>query len=147
MQLTAFTDYCLRSLLYLAASSPETATIKEIADYYKISQNHLVKVVHQLSQLKYVETTRGRKGGIKINDKVYSLHLGDLITNFEPSMTMVECFNPETNQCRVTKFCQLRHYLIEAHQSFIGIMNKYTFSDLTKNIALFPKITIMSDHQ
>lgn len=147
MQLTTFTDYCLRSLLYLAASSPETATIKEIADYYKISQNHLIKVVHRLSQLKYVETTRGRNGGIKIHEKVYSLYLGDVIVNFEPNMTMVECFNPKINQCRITKFCQLRHYLIEAQHSFICTMNQYTFSDLTKNIALFPKRTMMSDRQ
>lgn len=147
MQLTTFTDYSLRSLLYLAASSPNTATVKEISDYYQISQNHLIKVIHRLSQLKYIETTRGRKGGLKINEEVYNFYLGDLIINFEPNMTMVECFNPETNQCKLTEFCQLKHYLKEAHQSFIETLNKYTFADLTKNIGLFPKITMMSDHQ
>lgn len=147
MQLTTFTDYSLRSLLYLAAFSPETVRIKEIADYYQISQNHLMKVVHRLSQLKYIETTRGRNGGIRINEKVYRLYLGDLITNFEPHMAMVECFNPETNQCKLTNFCQLKHYLTEARQRFIDTMNQYTFADLTKNIALFPKITLLSNHQ
>jgi len=77
MQLTTFTDYCLRSLIYLAGSSPKTATIKEIADYYKISQNHLAKVTHRLNQLEYVDSVRGRNGGIKINEKVYHLRLGE----------------------------------------------------------------------
>ncbi len=133
MQLTSFTDYGLRTLMYVAARSEHTTSVKEIAEHYGISRNHLVKVVHRLSQLGYIETTKGKGGGIKIAKDAEKLRLGDLIAQLEPNMNMVECFDAKTNTCRITGSCQLKHYLFEATQNFINTMNKYTLADTVQN--------------
>lgn len=129
MQLTTFTDYGLRTLMYLASHSASQSSVKEIAEHYDISRNHLVKVVHRLSQLGYIETSKGKGGGIKIAEGATELRLGDLITALEPHMNVVECFDAKTNTCRITESCQLKHYLFEGTQSFIDSMNKYTLAD------------------
>ena len=139
MQLTRFTDYSLLTLMYVAARSENLASVKEVADHYGISRNHLVKVVHRLSQLGYIKTTKGKGGGIKIAKDAENLRLGDLIKQLEPNMNMVECFDAKTNTCRITGSCQLKHYLFEATQDFINTMNKYTLADTMQNKnLLFP---------
>lgn len=137
MQLTSFTDYALRTLMYLAAHSEEKSSVKEISEHYGISRNHLVKVVHKLSQLGYIETTKGKGGGVQIAQGTEKLRLGDLISQLEPNMNLVECFDAKTNTCRVTGSCQLKHYLFEATQNFINTMNKYTLADTVKIRSLF----------
>lgn len=133
MQITRFTDYGLRTLMYVAARSENIASVKEVSEHYGISRNHLVKVVHRLSQLGYIETTKGKGGGIKIAKGTEKLRLGELIKQLEPNMNMVECFDAKTNTCRITGSCQLKHYLFEATQSFINTMNKYTLADTVQN--------------
>ena len=133
MQITRFTDYGLRTLMYVAARSESIASVKEVSEQYGISRNHLVKVVHRLSQLGYIETTKGKGGGIKIAKGTEKLRLGELIKQLEPNMNMVECFDAKTNTCRITGSCQLKHYLFEATQSFINTMNKYTLADKVQN--------------
>lgn len=137
MQLTLFTDYSLRTLMYLAARPNMKSSVKEISERYGISRNHLVKVVHRLAQLEYVETTKGKGGGIQIAKGTEKLRLGALIATLEPNMNMVECFDPQTNTCRITDSCQLKHYLFEGTESFIKTMNKYTLADTIKNNKLF----------
>ncbi len=134
MQLTNFTDYGLRCLMYLTAYQDKLSTVKEIAEYYDISRNHLIKVVHRLSQLKLIESTKGKGGGIRLADNMEKLRLGDIIKMLESNMNLVECFNYENNTCKIAKTCQLRHYLYEAGQSFINVLNKYTLADTSKNL-------------
>ncbi len=129
MHLTSFTDYGLRTLMYLGARPNMRASVKEISEYYGISRNHLVKVVHRLSQLGYVEATKGKGGGVRISKDALKLRLGDLIAEFEPNMYMAECFDAETNTCRITQGCQLKHYLLEATQSYTDVLNQYTVAD------------------
>lgn len=129
MQLTSFTDYGLRTLMFLAAHPDRMSSVKEIAEHFDISRNHLVKVVHRLSQLTYIETVKGKGGGIKIAKDTMKLRLGDLISELEPNMNMVECFDPKTNTCRITQSCQLKHYLFEATTSYIDVLNQYTLAD------------------
>lgn len=133
MQITRFTDYGLRTLMYVAARSENIASVKEIAEYYGISRNHLVKVVHRLSQLGYIETTKGKGGGLQIAQGAGNLRLGDLISQLEPNMGIAECFDTKTNTCRITGSCQLKHYLFEAMKNFIDTMNKYTLADMVQN--------------
>lgn len=129
MQLTNFTDYGLRTLMYLAVHTEKLSSVKEVAEHFNISRNHLVKIVHRLSLLGYIETIRGKGGGMRIVEGSMKLRLGDLITKLEPNMTMVECFDAKTNTCCITESCQLRHYLFEATQSYIEVLNQYTISD------------------
>src|SRR5690606_11812434 len=99
MQLTQFTDYGLRSLMYLAAQPEKLCSVREIAEHYAISRNHLVKVVHRLAQLGYVTSSKGKGGGIRLACKPQELRLGDLVLALEPNMHLVDCFNYETNNC------------------------------------------------
>ena len=131
MQLTSFTDYALRTLIYLAARPEDKSSVKKISEHYGISRNHLVKVVHRLSQLGYIETTKGKGGGVQIAKGTEKLRLGDLISQLEPNMNMVECFDAKTNTCRITNSCQLKHYLFEATNNFIKTMNKYSLGEVS----------------
>lgn len=136
MQLTLFTDYALRSLMFLAAHPDKISSVKEIAEHYGISRNHLVKVVHKLAQLDYIESSKGKGGGIRLARDAKNIRLGDLVKQLEP-MKIVECFDNKTNTCRMTNSCQLKHYLHEAGQSFIATINKYTLADTVKDRTFF----------
>ena len=132
MQLTTFTDYGLRSLMYLAENPDRMSSISEIAGFYGISRHHLVKVIHRLSQLEYITSTQGKGGGIQLSTETLNTRLGDLVKKLEANMNLVECFDKATNTCKITKTCQLKHLLFEANQSFIKTMNQYTLADIIK---------------
>lgn len=138
MQLTLFTDYALRSLIFLAARPGENSSVKEIAEHYGISRNHLVKVVHKMSTLGLVESSRGKGGGIKLAYHPAAMRLGDIVRKME-NMEIAECFNRDRNTCRISEVCRLKHFLFEASDSFLQTLNKYTLADaaLRKDIFSF----------
>lgn len=137
MQLTIFTDYGLRTLMFLTAYPDRLCSVCEIADQYGISYNHLVKVTHRLAQLGFIASTKGKGGGIRLAKQADQLRLGDLVQALEPNMDVVECFNRDTNTCRITGSCQLKHYLFDAKQDFLASLNKHTLADTVKNRKLF----------
>lgn len=144
MQLTNFTDYGLRCLMYLAARQGQISTVKEISDYFGISRNHLVKVVHRLSQLKLIISNKGKGGGLRLACGSQDLKLGDVVVMLETNMNLVPCFNPQIT-CQIANTCQLRHYLFEAGQAFISVLNKYTIADISKNQETETLIQIQKD--
>lgn len=133
MQLTSFTDYGIRVLMYLATQPEQISSVKEIAEYYNISRNHLVKITHRLSQLGYINTSKGKGGGIQISKGIEKLNLGDIIIALEPNFNIVECFDAQNNTCRITNSCHFKHYISEARENFINTMNKYTLGDTIQN--------------
>lgn len=137
MQLTTFTDYGLRALMYLAAEPDRLCSVRELAEHYGISRNHLVKVVHKLSQLGYIASTKGKGGGIRLARNPAELNLGDMIRSLEPNMDIVECFDKDTNTCKVTNSCHLKHFLFDAKQVFIESLNQHTLADAVPNKSLF----------
>jgi len=132
MQLTLFTDYALRSLIYLAAHPERSSSVKEISEHYGISRNHLVKIVHKMATLGLIESSKGKGGGIKLINDPATMRLGDIVRSME-SMDIVECFNKDTNTCRISEVCRLKHFLFEASQNFIQTLNKYTLQDAAAN--------------
>ena len=130
MKLTAFSDYTLRVLMFLAVQDNRLATIPEIAAAYGISENHLKKVVHQLARSGVIETVRGKGGGIRLACKPDELRLGDLVLALEPNMYLVECFNLKTNTCRVVSACKLKHFLGDASKAFINTLDQHTLDDV-----------------
>lgn len=137
MQLTIFTDYGLRTLMYLAAKPEVIVSVREISDHYGISYNHLVKVVHKLSQIGLIASAKGKGGGLKLAVQPHTLRLGDLVRMLEPNMDLVECFNKEKNQCRITSSCTLKHYLFDAGKAFIDSLNHHTLADAVADKTLF----------
>jgi len=130
MQLTLYTDYSLRVLLYLGQNPHERATIAQISEHFNISRNHLVKVVHNLGKLELIHTIRGKNGGILLAQEPKDINLGTIIQRFEPHMDLLECFNDQSNTCPITMACGLKHILFKAKRSFMDILHEYTLADL-----------------
>ena len=142
MQLTQFTDYSLRVLIYLARL-PESgqATISEIADYHKISRNHLVKVVNKLATEGFLQTIRGKGGGLKLGRPAHTIGVGEVVRVTEANMDLVECFNMKSNQCCIAKGCALKAQLYEARRAFMMVLDQYTLADaavMRKTVAQAP---------
>ena len=129
MQLTRYSDYALRVLLYLAIKGETRSTISEIAESYDISRNHLMKVVQDLSHRGYVTTIRGKNGGLLINRAPEDISLGRLIRDTESELGLVECLR-ENNQCPITAACRARSILNEALDAFLAVLDRYTLADL-----------------
>ncbi len=132
MRLTLYTDYSLRVLIYLTGREDKSVTITELADFYKISRNHLVKVVHNLGLNGYILTNRGRHGGIKLSRPAKEIPIGEVVRSTEPDFDLLECFNPTVDQCVITRSCSLKGVLFNAQASFLGVLDKYTLADIAK---------------
>jgi Rrf2 family transcriptional regulator, nitric oxide-sensitive transcriptional repressor len=130
MRLTTFTDYCLRTLMYVGAKDGELSTVEEIATSYGISQNHLRKVVFQLGQLGYLTNIRGKGGGIRLAREPGEINVGALVRQTEEDLVLVECFLGTTSSCRIESACVLRGVLGEALQAFLAVLDRYTLADL-----------------
>lgn len=101
MQLTSYTDYSLRLLLYLALQPKhKLSSVKQVADIYRISYNHLTKVTHELGKLGLIETIKGRNGGIRLAKEPEEINIGEVVKQTEDNLELVECFNRETNTCK-----------------------------------------------
>lgn len=135
MRLTVYTDYSLRMLMYLAVKRDGLATIAEVAGAYGISKAHLNKVAHQLGLAGYVETTRGKGGGLRLARPAGEIGLGDVIRCVEPDMALVPCFEPMHAPCSIVPACGLRGALYEARQAFLAVLNRYSLADLVQRRA------------
>ena len=120
MRLTIYTDYALRLLMYLALKDDGLATIAEVAQSYDISKNHLMKVAHQLGVAGFIETVRGRHGGLRLARPVERIGLGDVVRHTEPDTALVPCFKPVDAPCVIRKCCALRAALDRAREAFLG---------------------------
>ncbi|AHI26258.1 Rrf2 family transcriptional regulator [Komagataeibacter swingsii] len=134
MRLTLHTDYALRTLIYLGIHTDRLTSIREVAQAYGISENHLVKIIHKLGQAGFVETIRGRNGGLKLGRPAASIVLGDVVRHTEEDMALVACMHPMDEGgrtgCILADACRLRGVLGEALGSFIAVMDSYTLADV-----------------
>jgi len=120
VQLTSFTDYGLRALIYMA-SLPEgqMTSISEVTEVYGVSRNHMVKIINQLSRAGYVAAVRGKNGGIRLGKPAQSIRVGDVV-------------NCSSAFCHITPACRLKQALSTAVQSFLKELDNYTLADLVE---------------
>ena len=130
MQLTRFTDYSLRVLMYLGAHPERLCTISEIADAYRISENHLMKVVNRLATAGYVETVRGKGGGMHLSRAPKLINIGAVVRDMEERFDVVECFNEERQDCPLLPACALKSVLSDARQNFLSTVDRYSLQDV-----------------
>ncbi|AFS53245.1 Rrf2 family transcriptional regulator [Leptospirillum ferriphilum] len=142
MQLTLYSDYSIRVLLYLAAKADGPATISEVAESYGISRNHLVKVVHNLSQSGYIRTTRGKKGGMVLGRNPKDISIGGLLRQTEPDFRLVECLQEESSGCPIDQVCSLKSVFRTALYAFLNTLDGFTLADITGNVGLLKPILI-----
>jgi Rrf2 family transcriptional regulator, nitric oxide-sensitive transcriptional repressor len=129
MQLTLFSDYSLRILLYLAAHPDRRVPLPEISAAYGISQNHLVKVVQALVDAQLVESVRGRGGGLRLAQRPADINVGAVVRRTEPHLNLVECFDREHNTCPIDSACGLKGALVRAQAAFFAELDRYTLAD------------------
>jgi Rrf2 family nitric oxide-sensitive transcriptional repressor len=134
MRLTQFTDYSLRTLLYLRVHQDRAVPLAEIARSYGISYHHLVKVGTRLTELGLVTAVRGRAGGFQLATRPEAVNVGWLIRQTEPDFHLVECFDRETDNCPITPACRLRSVLVEAQRAFLDVLDKYTLADFPASV-------------
>lgn len=134
MRLTLYTDYSLRTLMYLGAQKEgRLATIKDISAAYNISKNHLMKVIYELGKAGYIETIRGRGGGIRLAKRPEEINIGTVVRQTEDDFQLVECFDGTTNTCIISPVCGLRHALNRALTAYLNVLDEYTLSDFLLN--------------
>ncbi|WP_158970681.1 Rrf2 family transcriptional regulator [Paraglaciecola sp. L3A3] len=128
MQLTRYTDYGLRTLIYLALlPAGRKASIDEISQTYGISRNNLNKIVHQLGKANIIQTQRGKGGGIFLEQAPDKINIGDMVMLLENTLQVVECEKPA---CCISPACKLKGIFADATQAFISSLERYYLSDL-----------------
>ncbi|HPR06888.1 MAG TPA: Rrf2 family transcriptional regulator [Denitromonas sp.] len=132
MQITQYTDYALRVLIYLGACPERRVTIKEIAETFDISRSHVMKIVNQLVTLGFVEGTRGKGGGLRLNRAPAAIGVGEVVRLMEPGFDLVDCFRAEPN-CLLSPSCRLKGALQTALQAFLAALDEVTLADLIVN--------------
>jgi len=126
MRLTAYTDFALRTLMYLATNRDSLATIGQIADEHGIAKNHLTKVVHQLGLLGFVETVRGRNGGLRLARDPEHITIGEVVRQTETDFHMAACFDDQSAGCILASACGLKGTLGRATQAFLAVLDDAT---------------------
>jgi len=136
MRISLHTDYGLRTLMFLAANDGHHS-IADIALGYGISRNHLMKVAQRLVAEGFVESVRGRSGGLKLARPASDLNVGDIVRSLEDLGNFVECFNTSTNQCVVTPACGLSKVFAGSVQAFLQHLDQFTVADLVADNSRF----------
>jgi Rrf2 family nitric oxide-sensitive transcriptional repressor len=131
MQLTKYTDYAFRTLIFLGLQKPaELVTITNVSEHFDISRNHLVKIVHHLGKLGYIETIRGKGGGIRLARPASKINLREVVEAVEETLEPINCHKPS---CRIVSSCRLKSIVAEAQEAFLAVFGQYHLSDLQQN--------------
>ncbi len=134
MQLSRFSDYAVRTLIYLSTlDDGDLATVREISVAYNLSYNHLVKVVHRLSSLNIVKSKSGKHGGITLNADPSTLKIGVLLRELEPSSDLLECFSDDKDNCVISPVCRLKGHFKKAQNAFYDTLNNVSLEEICSN--------------
>lgn len=133
VQLTLYTDYALRALIYLGLHPDRLVPAAEIAAAYGISEHHLAKVGKALVKAGFVQATRGRSGGLKLAVAPGELTVGAVVRRTEATLDLIECFDHGRSSCPITGACRLERALHEARDAFLAVLDRTTVADLVVN--------------
>ena len=133
MQLTLFTDYALRTLIYLGAHPDEVVPASTISAAFDISPDHVAKAAKWLTQEGYVEALRGQKGGLRLLRPPAAIGLGELVRAAEPHVNLLECFDADANGCSLSPVCRLKKVMLDARHAFFAVLDRYSLVDLVEN--------------
>ncbi len=135
MQLTGYTDYALRVLMLLGVEDDRLVTVQEIAERYGISRNHLMKVVRDLARAGYVESVRGRGGGLRLGRPASEIGLGAVVRHCEDNFALVACLGEGRGACVLSPACRLTGIMREAAGAFLAVLDGYSLADLVRRPA------------
>lgn len=154
MKLTQYSDLGFRLMMYLAMYNNKIVTIQEVSSRFDISKNHLVKISHQLTKSGLIESVRGRNGGVRLALPPEKINLEMILRVTEDGFDLVECFDPEHNQCVISDVCKLNSVFDDALEAFFGELRKVSLADLAKDVSQiesalipFPGISAVKFHR
>jgi Rrf2 family nitric oxide-sensitive transcriptional repressor len=127
MQLTRFTDYALRALIFVGRHDGRICTMGEVAAYFRISQEHMRKVIHKLAKLGYLDSRRGKGGGVVLGTNPEQIRIGDVVLATEEDLSIVDC---DAIDCVLSPGCSLKGALDRGSRAFIAALNEVTLADL-----------------
>ncbi|MEZ5790226.1 MAG: Rrf2 family transcriptional regulator [Nitratireductor sp.] len=130
MQINDRTDYAFRLLIFMAARHPQLVTIAQVANAYSISRNHLMKIANDLVRMGYVQSVRGRNGGLRLASPAHEIMIADIFNMGETSTPLVECFDRKKNSCRIAPACTLKFILSDAQAAFQAVLAGKTLADI-----------------
>nr|WP_245185613.1 Rrf2 family transcriptional regulator [Falsiroseomonas frigidaquae] len=133
--MTQYSNYALRTLQFAAVRAPAIVTVEDVARAHGISKAHLVKVAAELARRGYVESIRGRNGGMRLARPAEQITVGEVVRWTEAPLELVECFNPETNTCPLLGACHLSRGLQRALRAFLSVLDDLTIADIAYNRA------------
>lgn len=125
MRLTRYTDYSLRVLIHLALNDDRLCSIGEIARTYDVSHNHLMKVVNALAHDGFIETVRGRAGGMRLARPAEKISVGEVVRRTEEGFQLADC-----SGCTLSPACGLTGVLAKGMQAMMAVFDSYTIADL-----------------
>lgn len=131
MRLSEYTDYTLRVLMYCAQRPGQRVTIAEIAERHTVSKNHLMKIVNDLARQGWIETARGRGGGLALLADPARLSVGEVVRACETDFRLVECFDGSTNECTLAPGCRLKQTFDSALQGFFRELDTTTLAEIS----------------
>lgn len=143
MKLTAFTDYSLRVLLYLASEPGRRATIAEIAGVFDVKENHLTKVVHFLGKAGLLTNVRGKGGGLELAHEPKDIVIGHVVRQTEGAAEPAECFGEHPGACCIARICKLRDVMQQAIDAFYQVLDDCTLEDLMDNRHKLAKVLVL----
>ncbi|MBY5933963.1 Rrf2 family transcriptional regulator [Tateyamaria omphalii] len=133
MKLKSYTNFALRSLQLAALKTPDLIRVDDVVRVHGLARPHIVKIVHELGLAGYVVTHRGRHGGFRLARPAEDIIIGDVVRLTEGPLTVVECFNPDSNTCPLIGICKLSRALREATQAFMAVLDDLTLADIASN--------------
>ncbi|PTV94847.1 BadM/Rrf2 family transcriptional regulator [Rhodobacter aestuarii] len=144
MRLTTRTNLAMRTLMFCAVNSDRIVRKHEIAEACNASENHLAQVVNTLAQRGFVETQRGRSGGLRLAREMDSIGVGEVLRTFEASLPFVECFDADTNSCPLANACRFRDALEAGVEAFYSAMDRHTLGDMVRDNGALEHLLHMS---
>lgn len=137
MQLSKFSDYSFRTLIYLAENAPGLSTVEKMAKALQISQNHLKKIIHRLAKGQFVESFKGREGGVRLARPPQQINLSAVLLYTESNIDLVDCLKQKPEEaCPYQAECNLKLIISEAREAFIAEFKKHYLSDLLASPAI-----------
>ena len=130
MQLSKFSDYSFRALIYLSKHQSQLCTVEKLAQELKTSEHHMKKIIHYLAKTDYIISVKGRSGGVKLGTKPENINLGEILKITEENLNIIQCFGNKEECPFMGKGCRLKEISVQALNSFVQEFSKYTLQDL-----------------
>jgi Rrf2 family transcriptional regulator, iron-responsive regulator len=135
MRLTRQTNHAIRMLMYCALRGGALSRVAEIATAYSVSELFLFKILQPLVEAGFVETVRGRNGGIRLRVPAEQITLRSVVEATEENFALAECFETGVSDCPLIGDCSLNSALHEALEAFLGALARHTIADLVADRA------------